>query len=212
MILLIDNKEFAIEFCKDEDDERNVFIENGYPGWKGKAAFLSDIGKRVFLHGAEAEEWLDSSNIYYIHLEEKEGECYLNFICRLFREIHEHKNLIARSHVVDGKGAFLEYGIAKGFAGEATFDTDNVLEIVRESDGTYHTTLSIGDDKSIHEAIAELKSIIAKAESDLGKTGFGVEEDDFYDDVNLSVSHTVAEAISKLKMRLGIMVASAGGI
>lgn len=212
MIILADDKEFAMELCKDEKDLRNIFIETGYENWKGLAELHSSLGKRIFLNGYEAEEWLDDNGIYYVHITGGDHDgTFDDFKVSLEEAIALRRPLIDRSRVIGGKGETLVYGIVRGGSGKrATFLTDNSLELVRDSEGGIHTTLSIGDDKGIHEAIAELKSIIAAAEGDFGKTGFGVEEMDFYDDLNLAVSGSVAEAISKLKMRLGIMMASAG--
>lgn len=212
MIILADDKEFAMELCKDEKDLRNIFIETGYDNWKGLAELHSSLGKRIFLSGGEAEEWLDGSGIYYVHITGGDHDgTFDDFKVSLEESIALRRTLIDRSRIIGGKGETLIYGIVRGGRGKrATFLTDNSLEFVRDSEGRIHTTLSIGDDKGISEAIAELKSIIATAEGDFGPTGFGVEEMDFYDDLNLAVSGSVAEAISKLKMRLGIMMASAG--
>lgn len=212
MIILVDKEELAIELCKDSKDLRNIYIEAGYENWKALAELHSELGKRIFLSGDEAEEWLDDAGIYYIHMDREDcGETIGGFRERLEGAIALRRPLLDRSRIVDGKGETLVYGIVRDGSGErATFLTDNSLELVRDSSGEYHTTLRIGDGKSIVEAISELSGIIAKAEGDFGETGFCVEEMDFYDDLNLASSKSVAEAISKLKMRLGIMMASAG--
>jgi hypothetical protein len=212
MIVLADDKELAMGLCADERDARNIFIETGYDNWKGLAELHSELGRRIFLSGDEAEGWLDSSGIYYVHMERGDSDGTLSgFRARLEEEIESRRTIIDRNRVSDGKGETMVYGLVRGDFGEkATFLTDNCLELAMDSKGAIHTTLSIGDGKGIHEAIGELREIITRAERDLGEAGFGVEEMDFYDDLSLSVSDSIPEAISKLKMRLGIMMASAG--
>lgn len=212
MIILADDKELAMGLCEDDKDTRNIFIEEGYDNWKGLAELHSELGRRVFLSGDEAEDWLDSHGIYYVHMERSDSDGTLSdFTEKLGCAIRSRRRLIDRNRISDGRGETMVYGLVSGdFEERATFLTDNCLELVMDSEGTIHTTLSIGDGKGIREAIRELKAIIARAERDLGKAGFGVEEMDFYDGLSLSVSDSIPEAISKLKMRLGIMVASAG--
>lgn len=206
MITLIDEKEYAIRICEDENDEHNVFIDEGYPNWKGHAALLSDLGKNVFLSGKEAEEWLDAKNVFYIHVERKPHELFCDFHYRLHNEKAKHRKEISRSTFHET----LVYGVSKDDSDPyASFETDNVFEIVRDNEsGDYLTHLNLGEYETTEEKAKILRKALEKAEREVGGIAYKAEDDDFYDDVNLSSGKGLLEALGKLRIRLAILEGS----
>lgn len=208
MIMLIDNLELAKRICADESDEKHIFIAAGYPNWKSLAEFFSNIGRTVVLHGDEAEKWLDANCIYYIHHEDKEGECLFESFIRLLKEVRDNLDSIYKSRIVDGRGETLVFGLTREGERAESFDDDSLIEIVRDADGVYHTFIHIGDDTPIGEATGVLGACIIELEKAIGKAPYEVQEDDFYDDINLSTGKTLKEVARKLRMRLAIMAGS----
>ncbi len=206
MIALIDKREYAIRLCEDEDDRQNVFIDEGYPNWKGTASFFSDIGKNVFLSGKEAEGWLDANNIFYIHIEEKPFETFAMFAVRLSKETDAHRKEIERSTTQET----MVYGVSKNdFHEYASFATDNVFAIIRDNEtGEYHTRLNLGEYKTAEGKAKALRKALEKAEKEIGGFSYGAEDDDFYEDVNLSSGKSLLENLGKLRIRLAILEGS----
>lgn len=137
MIILIDNKNFMIRYCKDEPNIHG--FDTTFPHWQGWMRLLSDIGETVVVSGPEAEKYLDSHNIYYVHVEAVAKESFLKFVRRLNRLVKENKEYIETST------SFGKLVFAVTASGEkGTINTDNLLEIWRyNEDNNYYIDVNI---------------------------------------------------------------------
>lgn len=149
MIILIDNKNFMIRYCKDEP--RIHGFDTSFPCWQGWMRLLSDIGETVVVSGPEAEEYLDSHNIYYVHVEHVAKESFFKFERRLNRLVEENKEYIETS-MSFGK---LVFAVTKD-GSRGTINTDNLLEIWRyNEDGMYYVDVNIDVNMLEHKRVAE---------------------------------------------------------
>ena len=153
MIILIDNKDYMIKLCKDSPDIHG--FDSSFPGWKCFARLYSDIGLMVLLSGIEAERYLDSKQIYYIHIED-EGETYREFLIRILDALEENIQFIS-TNTSFGK---LVYSIDDDLE-EGTVETNNVLEIWRyHEDGRFYLEVTLA------EELKEMPSYILKSVCD----------------------------------------------
>ena len=164
MIILIDNKNYMIRYCENSPEIHGFDVS--FPHWQGCARFLSDIGYTVVLSGKEQEDWLDANDIYYVHVEHKAKENFVNFTKRLERLVKENKSFIERNNTL----GVLVTGLTRGLSKDITIDTINCVEIWKmHENGRYYIGLDLDDVTAMSrsEAIAYLDSIEALAIDEL---------------------------------------------
>ena len=188
MIILIDNENYMIRYCKDSP-EIHGFSTN-FPNWKGYMRFLSDIGFTVVVSGEEAEEYLDESGIYYIHVENKAKESFHTFVRRLERLVRENKEFL------DVNLSFGKLVFAVTEDGEkGTIHTENLAEIWRSNeDRRYYLITNIDPDALKHKreaaAITVEKALVGE------KTTEELEE--ISEEVDEIIDYTDADNFEKL--------------
>ena len=154
MIILIDNKNYMIRYCQDEPEIHGFDVS--YPNWQGWTKLLSDIGYTVVLSGKEAEDYLDANHIYYIHIENKAKENFVNFTKRLNKLIKENEEFL-KVNTSYGK---LVWGITAQLTDDATVDTENIVEVWRlNEDGEYHIFVDVDENMPRYALIAVLERI-----------------------------------------------------
>lgn len=164
MIILIDNKNYMIRYCEDSPEIHGFDVS--FPHWEICARFLSDIGYTVVLSGKEAEDYLDEHDIYYIHVENKAKENFVNFTKRLARIVKENKEFLDRN----SSWGVLVTGLTRDFSKDITVDTINCVEIWKmHEDGRYYIGLDLDDVTAMtrSDAIAYLDKVEALAIDEL---------------------------------------------
>lgn len=205
MIILADDKKYAMEMCKDSLSVH--FVDTEAAGNWGFAAMrlISDMGDVVFVSGAKAERYLDKHQIYYLHVESEEGEDYIGWFRRLPTAVAGEKELLD----ANDSTYKLIYGIAKDGMQKATAYTDNAIDVRLEREtGTYFA--SIDGELSAEGQIDVISKAIEGLEARFGEVRYGTEPNDFYEDINLSSGKSVQEIVAKLKMRRAILRDSLG--
>lgn len=205
MIILVDNKNFAIRTCK--DDNSKLYIETLRPNWKGEMKFFSDIGYVVIMSGKEVEDYLDEENIYYVHVEKVAKENFQNFTKRMKKLVDEHVDLL----LANNSSEKLIFGINEGGEVTQNINEDLVFSITRDlKTGEYFTRFDTDDLEDKGDVLDLLTDALERAEAELGPSYYGVEEGDFYDNVNFSSGKSIREVLSKLKMFIAVLIASDG--
>lgn len=153
MIILIDNKNFMIRYCKDEP--RIHGFDTSFPCWQGWMCLLSDIGETVVVSGPEAEKYLDDNNIYYVHVEHVAKESFLKFTRRLARLVKENQEYIDTS-LSFGKLVFAVTGDGE----KGNVKTENLLEIWRyNEDDNYYIDINIDINELQHKLISKVLTV-----------------------------------------------------
>lgn len=162
MIILIDNKNFMIRYCKDEPNIHGFDVT--FPNWQGWMKLLSDIGDTVVVSGPEAEKYLDKHNIYYVHVERVAKESFFKFERRLKRLIEENKEFI------ETNTSFAKLAFAVTVDGnKGTINTNNEAAIWRyHEDSRYYVDFDVDmeedKDTRIHKALMVEKELCKNAD------------------------------------------------
>ena len=202
MIILIDNKNYMIRYCQDEPEIHGFDVS--FPNWQAYTKLLSDIGYTVVLSGEEAEEYLDANNIYYIHIENKPKENFVNFTKRLQKLIKENEDYL-KVNTSYGK---LVWGVTEQFTTDATADSLNLVEVWRlNEDGKYYISISVDEEMPKYALIAVLERIenllLADFDVDIEEV-----KDLFYgyeDEEELSSATSIHEMAVKLDTLLSVI-------
>lgn len=164
MIILVDNKDLMVKFCINAEDCHG--FDTTFPCWKGWVRLLSDAGETVMVSGKGAEEFLDESNLFYIHVEDVEGEGLMAFTRRMCSLIEEHEEQLSTSTSY-GKLVFAVN--ADGEMGKV--GDDNLLEIWRLNEtGRYHIIQSVDEGASKEERVAAALKVEKAIAEELGIT------------------------------------------
>lgn len=203
MIILIDNKNYMIRYCQDEPEIHG--FDTSFPNWQGYTKLLSDIGYTVVLSGKEAEDYLDENNIYYIHIENKAKENFVNFTKRLNKLIQENEEFL-KVNTSYGK---LVWGVTEQLTEDATIDTDNLVEVWRlNEDNSYHITINIDEESMPKYALIAVLERIETLLLNTFKVDLAEVEDLFYsyeDEEDLIFATDLHEMAVKLDTLLSVI-------
>lgn len=203
MIILVDNHNYALRLCK--DNKKYAYVSTTQDQWKFTMKVLSDIDVRVVVDEKEIEDYLDEHNIYYIHVEHIEKENFERFTKRMEKMIEERQHLIDTNQSTEK----LIFGITRDGSTKATYKTDNVFYIIREHcNNEYSTYFELDEKLPVKERVAILKGWEKKLVEHFGEVPYGVEEDDFYMDVNFSSGKSIQELVAKFHMYIAVVEAS----
>ena len=203
MIILADNKNYAIRLCKESETEHFIETEGAPETVFGAMRLLSDICFTVVVSGTEAEEYLDENNIFYVHIETIKKENFERWTKRLSKLIEEEQELIEATNTSEKLIFALTEDMERG-----TFKTNNILEVTRDlKTDEYFVTLNL-EGYSTCTQIVILDECIKAMEDNFGVAGFGVDDGDFYNDINFSSGKSILEIICKMKMFRAILKAS----
>lgn len=203
MIILVDNKNYMIRLCKDSKTIHGFDVT--YPNWKGMTRLYSDMGFTVVLNGKEAEKWLDENNIYYIHMEFVKKESFKRFSKRLSRTLKEHEELLKKNNSTEK----LIFGLSTNLK-ETNDIHDTLLFSITRDNKTgdyfvrYSCNLTTRDEK-----LNFFKEMLRRVEDKFGYNYiYGIEEEDFYRDINFSTGKSLHEVVAKLQMFIAVLEAS----
>lgn len=207
MIILVDNLNFAIRLCEDPEDREHIFISTELPDWQAAMKINSDIGATVVVNGKVAEDYLDAENIYYIHVEQVAKESFVKFVRRMERMIIDNEEMIN----MNDSSEKLIFGINKAFQTATNIMDDNIFTVTQDrKTGEYFTRFQLSPTLKKEARVAVLKLFERKfLDACLGGANYyGVEEDDFYDDINYSSGMSLREVAGKLHMFIAVLEAS----
>lgn len=204
MIILVDNKNYAIRTCEESNTEHFIETEGGR--FFGEMRLLSDIGFTIMVSGKEAEEYLDENNIYYIHMETIKKENFQRWTKRLNKLIEEEKDLIE----MNNSSEKLIFAISADPEVKPTMNTANLFEVTRDLKTDEYFVRFVEEGMTTQDKIELLERAEKEMVNRFGSFGFGVEEGDFYNDVNFSSGKSILEVMCKLHMFIAVMKSSIG--